>query len=57
MGSVRYQVPLFWSLSAGSEPVSGAPQMQLHMWPIDYFFALFHFLAHDQIIEIPSDPS
>ena len=36
--------------------LSGAPPMQLHVWPIDYYFALFHFLAYNDIIEVPPDP-
>jgi len=30
---------------------------QVHVWPIDYYFALYHFLANGDIIEIPPDPS
>ena len=29
----------------------------LHTWPIDYYFALFHFLSNGNIIQIPADPS
>jgi hypothetical protein len=36
--------------------ISGLPPTQLQMWPIDYFFALYHFLANGEIIEIPPDP-
>jgi hypothetical protein len=36
--------------------LSGAPPIQLHVWPIDYYFALFHFLAYKDIIEVPPDP-
>jgi hypothetical protein len=35
--------------------LSGAPPVQLHVWPIDYYFALFHFVAYNDIIQIPSD--
>jgi hypothetical protein len=35
--------------------VSGAPPIQLHVWPIDYYYALFHYLAYNDIIQIPSD--
>jgi hypothetical protein len=35
--------------------LSGAPPIQLHVWPIDYYFALFHYLAYNDIIQIPSD--
>lgn len=35
--------------------LSGAPPTQLHVWPIDYFFALFHYLAYNEIIQIPPD--
>ena len=35
--------------------LSGAPPIQLHVWPIDYYFALFHHLAYNDIIQIPSD--
>ena len=35
--------------------LSGAPPMQLHVWPIDYYFAMFHFLAYNDIIQIPTD--
>jgi hypothetical protein len=37
--------------------VAGAPPAQLHMWPADYYFALYHFLANGEIIQIPDDPS
>jgi hypothetical protein len=33
--------------------ISGAPPLQLYVWPIDYYFALFHFLAYKDIIRIP----
>ena len=33
--------------------ISGAPPIQLYVWPIDYYFALFHFLAYKDIIRIP----
>lgn len=35
--------------------ISGAPPTQLHTWPIDYHFALFHFLSNGNIIQIPAD--
>lgn len=34
---------------------SGAPPMKLHVWPIDYYFVLFRFLAYNEIIQIPPD--
>jgi hypothetical protein len=37
--------------------IVGAPPTQLHMWPVDYYFALYHFLANGDIIEIPDDPN
>jgi len=37
--------------------LSGAPPMQLHIWPIDYHYALFHYLAYNDIISIPPDMS
>jgi hypothetical protein len=36
--------------------LSGAPPIQLHVWPIDYYIVLFHYLAYNNIIEIPPDP-
>lgn len=36
--------------------LSGAPPIKLHVWPIDYYIVLFHFLAYNSIIEIPPDP-
>lgn len=33
----------------------GAPPLKVLAWPIDYYFALFHFLAYNDIIQIPSD--
>lgn len=36
--------------------MSGVPPVQLHVWPIDYFFALFHFVAYGDIIVIPAGP-
>lgn len=35
--------------------LSGQAPTQLHTWPIDYFFALFHFLSNGNIIQIPTD--
>lgn len=35
--------------------LSGTPPIQVHVWPIDYYFALFHFLAYNDIIQIPPD--
>ncbi len=35
--------------------VSGAPPVRLYVWPVDYYFALFHYLANNDIIRIPSD--
>jgi hypothetical protein len=32
------------------------PPMQVEVWPVDYFFALFHFLANGNVIQIPDDP-
>ena len=37
--------------------IADAPPTQLHVWPIDYYFALYHFFANGDIIEIPPDPS
>ena len=37
--------------------MSGLPPMQMHTWPIDYYFALFHFLSTGNIIQIPADPN
>lgn len=37
--------------------VADVPPVQLHVWPIDYYFAMFHFLAYKDIIQIPADPS
>lgn len=37
--------------------MSGLPPMQIHTWPIDYYFALFHFLSTGNIIQIPADPN
>jgi hypothetical protein len=34
---------------------SGIPPIQLHAWPIDYFYVLYHFLANNNIIQVPSD--
>ena len=36
--------------------LSGAPPVKLHVWPIDYYIVLFHYLAYNNIIEIPPDP-
>jgi hypothetical protein len=36
--------------------LSGAPTMQLHVWPVDYYWALFNFLAYNDVIAIPADP-
>jgi hypothetical protein len=36
--------------------LSGAPPLRLHVWPVDYYWALFNFLAYSDIITIPSDP-
>ena len=33
--------------------ISGAPPIRLHIWPIDYYFVLFHYLAYNDIIQIP----
>jgi len=35
--------------------ISGAAPAQLHTWPIDYYFALFHYLSNGNIIQIPAD--
>lgn len=35
--------------------LSGAPPIQLFAWPIDYYLALFHFLAYNDILRIPAD--
>ncbi len=35
--------------------LSGLPATQLHTWPIDYYFALFHFLSVGSIIQIPEE--
>lgn len=32
---------------------SGIPPIQMHAWPIDYFFVLYHFVANHNIIEVP----
>jgi len=37
--------------------IADLPPTQLHVWPIDYYFALYHFLANGDIIEIPPDPA
>jgi hypothetical protein len=37
--------------------IANMPPTQLHAWPIDYYFALYHFLTNGDIIEIPPDPS
>jgi len=37
--------------------LSNMPPTQLQVWPCDYHFALYHFLASGEIIEIPPDPS
>ena len=37
--------------------ITDIPPTQLHVWPTDYYFALYHFLANNKIIEIPPDPS
>lgn len=35
---------------------AGSPATQFYIWPIDYFFALFHFLAYGEITQIPPGP-
>jgi hypothetical protein len=37
--------------------MANMPPTQLHVWPIDYYFALYHFLANGDVIEIPPDPA
>jgi hypothetical protein len=37
--------------------IANMPPTQVHVWPIDYYFALYHFLANGDVIEIPPDPS
>jgi len=37
--------------------MANEPPMQLYVWPCDYHFALYHFLANGEIIEIPPDLS
>ena len=35
--------------------LSGGPPTQLHVWPIDYYLALFYYLAYNDIIQVPPD--
>jgi hypothetical protein len=37
--------------------LSGAPATQVHTWPIDPYFVLFHFFSDGNIIQVPADPS
>jgi len=32
---------------------SGIPPIQLHAWPIDYFYVMYHFLVNGNIIQVP----
>ena len=35
--------------------LSGASPMQLHVWPIDYYYVLFHYLAYNDVLQVPPD--
>lgn len=36
--------------------IADLPPIKLRIWPVDYYFALFRFLAHNEILQIPAEP-
>jgi hypothetical protein len=34
---------------------AGNPPVQLYVWPVDYYYVLYHFIAYHNIIEVPAE--